>query len=620
MAIEISKRQAKIIELLISADQPLTAQTLSQACRVSEKTIRNDVQQLNQLYGQPVIESKAGAGFFLGSAYQQLSTKKVVNQPNLEYDLLTHIIDHEMVDYYETAEQFYISESTLDLMIKRLNRIIATDDEAVIKRKQNKLYVDGSEDVRRMLFTRFLAQEIKSNRVDLIKYEEYFDFFEFQKLLKLVVHFLQSHEMVMNDFATISFVLHVAVIMDRLMKGSISHSKDFLTISRLSPAALSLIDEIEKEFDLKIPNEEYPYFHYLVSEDTKDQLLNFKEMKEIVYSLLSKINEQFYIDFFKDEKILDNLSNHLVALHARSRDKQYFSNTLTEEIKRTYPFIYNVSVYAASYIQKKLEITFPDYEITYIALHFLAASENISNKLEKNVLIISPFGERGNQIVINQLRKLNDFNFKIDVINALISPCFSEDAYDLILSTKPISTIHTPVIQYQLTLSPEDLRKITDVLQTTLNTLVLKDYVRPALFFADQTFKTATECILFMCQQLALEGCVDEDYYDLVLAREALSSTSFGNYAIPHAIERTAKENSIAICLFDRPIQWGENKVRMALLLAFKEERTNDFGQLFEELVQLLADDAFVKKLSKSKTLSEFLQLCQTQLDSQQKS
>lgn len=156
----ISHRQEKILEKLSLSQQPSTASQLSKELGVSSKTIRNDIQQLNQLSELPVILSKAGAGFFLNqknSLFQQTKIEK--QSDNSAFELLTRLLDQKECDFYQLADEFFISESTLDRIVKELNTKIAKNDpRLLIKRRQNQLFIEGDEAAKRRVFTLFLNQ------------------------------------------------------------------------------------------------------------------------------------------------------------------------------------------------------------------------------------------------------------------------------------------------------------------------------------------------------------------------------------------------------------------------------------------------------------------------------
>nr|WP_232845430.1 helix-turn-helix domain-containing protein [Enterococcus innesii] len=200
--------------------QPSTAGQLSKDLGVSSKTIRNDIQQLNQLFEQPMILSKAGTGFYLNPEHDQFQQKTSDKQPtNLYFDLLTRLLDQKACDFYELAEEFFISESTLDRMVKELNTLIAkSDQQLLIKRKQNRLLIEGDEAAKRRVFTLFLNQEIATNKLSLDNYSDYFEQIDLVKLSEVVVNVHQREGFFVNDFSTISFILHLAVLLERISK------------------------------------------------------------------------------------------------------------------------------------------------------------------------------------------------------------------------------------------------------------------------------------------------------------------------------------------------------------------------------------------------------------------
>lgn len=59
------------------------------------------------------------------------------------------------------------------------------------------------------------------------------------------------------------------------------------------------------------------------------------------------------------------------------------------------------------------------------------------------------------------------------------------------------------------------------------------------------------------------------------------------------------------------------NRVKLVLLLTMKEERDNSFEELFGQLVTILNERSFVKKLAKQEDFQQFIELCeQKTLDS----
>lgn len=615
----ISHRQEKILEKLSLSQQPSTASQLSKELGVSSKTIRNDIQQLNQLSELPVILSKAGAGFFLNqknSLFQQTKIEK--QSDNSAFELLARLLDQKECDFYQLADEFFISESTLDRIVKELNTKIAKNDpQLLIKRRQNKLFIEGDEAAKRRVFTLFLNQEIETNKLSLDNYSDYFEEIDLAKLSSIVVKVHQEEGFLINDFSTISFILHLAVLLERVSKKSyLNASQSVLKENKSRQLTLAMVHQLEKSFGVEIPEKEYAYIYRLYSGSVvSDEDLADKELKRIIEALLVSIDSIFLIDFTQDEKITDYLLTHVSALYKRSAHQQYLVNPLLEEIKSKFPFVYNVSVYASGFLQEKLNIQFPEDEVAYLSLHFLSALENIRAHKKKRILLVSPYGVGNQRVVRNQLNKIQEFDIELSVAESIfvMTSEMTEDK-SLILTTEALDLkTNVPIYRYESFLTERDLEKIQQILVEENQTpSVLTTFLKEDLFFPQKEFKNREEIIQFLCQELSEKGYCEKDYVEKVLKREALSSTAFGDfYALPHAIKREAKKNAVAICSLAKPVQWKEKKVRLVLLLALKEERDNSFEQLFEELVQMLNDASRVKKLSKQATFQDFLSLCQ---------
>lgn len=295
----ISQRQEKILEKLSLNQQPSTAGQLSKELGVSSKTIRNDIQQLNQLSEQPMILSKAGTGFYINpenNHLQQLASDK--QSKNLTFDLLMRLLDQKACDFYELADEFFISESTLDRMVKELNRLIAKRDQRlIIKRKQNRLLIEGDEAAKRRVFTLFLNQEIETNKLSLDNYSDYFEQIDLAKLTKVVINVHQKEGFFVNDFSTISFILHLAVLLERVSKKSyLNPSQASLKETKSRQMTLAMVKELETNFEVKIPEEEYAYIYRLYSGSlVSDEDLADKKLKQAIEGVLTNIDSIFLL-------------------------------------------------------------------------------------------------------------------------------------------------------------------------------------------------------------------------------------------------------------------------------------------------------------------------------------
>ncbi|MCO8287461.1 HTH domain-containing protein, partial [Tetragenococcus halophilus] len=174
----ILSRQKRLVKYLAVAKQPLTAKELAGTLEVSTKTVRNDIQQINLSLDSNKIVSKNGIGFYFKKQLDNDTQLQMENDsPNALYDLLLQLLDHKSCNFYDLADLFFISESTLNRYIKDLNYMLLKDNSSSlpIQRKNNQIFIQGKEEDKRKIFNRFLNQEVEENKLDLEAYSDYFE-------------------------------------------------------------------------------------------------------------------------------------------------------------------------------------------------------------------------------------------------------------------------------------------------------------------------------------------------------------------------------------------------------------------------------------------------------------
>ena len=608
----ISDRQSQIINYLSEQQIPITAKKIAEFLNVSEKTIRNDIALINKELKKTVVFSKAGFGYFI----KELPTNNsIVQNDNTIFFILKEIIDRKKIIYYDLAEKFYISETTLERYIKELNsKIIKMNDSLCIIRKKNYLYINATEEQKRKIFNFFLKEEIGKNKLELNKYSDYFQNIDFNRLSQLIISYHKSINYHMNDFAIINFILHLAVLLERIIeKNTVSKTNESnLEKNLLRFQTKQLIPLLESTFDIKIPIHEIEYINKLYNLSASSSNYYTEKITNSINAILQKINESFYIDFSTDKSLIIFLSNHVESLYNRAQKNSFLINPLLDDIKRIYPFIYNIAVFASYYIQELLSISYPDDEIAFIALHFLSSYENINNLETKTIAVVSAYGQANTRLVKKQLRNIIDFNIKVcEFTSTLEFSSYQIENFDLIVSDTILdNSKYIPIYYFYISLNNTDLENINKLLKKKkIKVSKIAKFIKPELFFTNINFHDKYECISFLASRMTKEGFCEPNFVKEVIEREKLSSTAFGNhYALPHAIRRVANSNSIAICILNKPLLWDKKKVYLILLMSFNDDKNIKLNALFEELAFILDDIKNVKKLIKCQNYQQFIQ------------
>lgn len=605
-----TKRQSLIIDCL-KDHHIITAKELANQLSVSSKTVRNDIKKINEKKTGTIIHSVPGQGYRIDKNFTQQDSDWHYNENSIYFEILNLLINKLKVDFYEVADQLFISESTLGRRIKEINKKLSKYEKNLkIIRSDNQLYIQGEED-KRKIFKYFLDREVETITLNLQMYESYFKYCNIEELSKILHDYNIKNDFIINDFKTITMVLHLAILIERISDEHYVTGYQDVNDSYSMYLAEGLVKKIQKTYEILFTQSEIHYIAKLYSVNIPQK--NKKESKkslDIINRILSEINDEFSIDFSENESFVKHLDNHLESLYERSQHAKYLPNPFTDEIKNKSPLIYNLSVYAASVIKKEWGCELPEDEITYIALHFLSASRYEKKGKVKNVTILSPFGMGAMFLIKNQLNTIPNYSFEVtEFLSIFDKNKVKNTSADLILTTISI-TEHDdlPIYHFDGLLTQEDLDNIADLLIVSENKSIFNHFFKPELFYVDKEFNHKTQVIEFLCEKLNEYDYVEADYVNKVLEREKLSSTSYKKcYAIPHAIYREAKENIVAVCNLKNPVKWAGDDVNIVFLFALKKEKDNAFEQIFNIFSRILDNKEDVIKLSKAKCYDDFI-------------
>ena len=150
------------------------------------------------------------------------------------------------------------------------------------------------------------------------------------------------------------------------------------------------------------------------------------------------------IDVTRDDKLLKGLLFHIVPMIYRLRMGIKIKNPLLEEIKNQYSIPYNLTWYAISRVQDKLDVTLTEDEVGFITVHFLVSIDK--NTEVKKVLIVCPTGIGTSELIANKIKKVLPYQDIVEVVS--IRKLYENDIknVDLIISSVHLQIDNKPVV------------------------------------------------------------------------------------------------------------------------------------------------------------------------------
>ena len=203
----------------------------------------------------------------------------------------------------------------------------------------------------------------------------------------------------------------------------------------------------------------------------------------------------------------------------------------------------------------------------------------------------------------------------ITEINSVLDKELNLEDVDLIITTEKISTpIGVRQVVVSPTLSEKNIKSIFDVIEVIKEekkNAKLKanflDLFNPDLFFLDTEFESSNEAIDAICGQMLKMGYVDEQFRQGIYNREKISACSYSNIAIPHPLDFYSDRPSIAVAINKKRFRWGENEVKLILLLSLNSEYSEKLRDFFDFVFTRLNNEEFFDTLTSVRSYEEFV-------------
>ncbi|MDT2661567.1 BglG family transcription antiterminator [Enterococcus hulanensis] len=630
------EKHLKILLLLDESNEWRPSKKIAQRLGYSQRSVKNYIQQINQLFSEAIISSKKG--YRLNTAqrekiFQYFDIEPVQTFQSIEsrrkYLLLNLLKTTQPLNIFDLSEQLYTSVTTVKKDIQALNNEI---DEYNIKivSAGDYLKVIGEENEKRRTFIDQVYGDTDSLILTEETIQQLFPDLKIFEMKTLINNSLVDNDLFVDEYALISILLHVTLFIEQMRGGTNSSNAAKIVIldEKLYDISKQLAAALQDFLKIEIEESEiYEIYILLLAKTstaeqkrvTREDIESFvnDETIVIVEKILSFLKD-FYVIDLKDESFYIPFVLHINSLLTRARVGHFLKNPLLTSIKNGQPFIYELAVSVTSIISEFTQVKISDDEIGYIALHLGGAFSKENQKYHK--LVCALLVPEVRTLAPDLKKKLeSQFNDTI-YIERVYTTNFDQRElanFDLIISTIPIRNFDssTPVVAITPFFTSEDQKKIyfkIDEIKLKRTYQDFKDNLNQIVdnkyFMKNTVLKTREEVIEVVADILVNEKVAQEDFKENVLARERMSSTAFNNIAIPHTFKMNALQSKMYIIVSERAISWGKKDfVNLVFLFAISEQDKQIFYNVFEILSLLFANEENTLEAVNKKNFADFI-------------
>lgn len=621
------KKDLKKIIHLLSKDSWTSSSELAKALAVSSRQIRKYIRELKEI-DENLIESSY-YGYRLKKMPDILHKNSIEFSGNTRttYIIQKLIILPQGIHVYDLCDEMFISETTLENDLKKVKRILS-EFNLQIKREHGNILLIGNEQKKRKLMNHLLSgigsESIKfGSKLSILQGE-----YNVSNFNEPIHKILEKNQLIADEYAFNNIIFHLIITIDRIRS---ENNIDDLGSFVIDPndkrkcATLEISEFIKNTFNLILNNAELTNLYIIIIGNTRypnsliqnDHQLEFAlddQYVQLSKSLLYEVSSIYYLDAFPDSFILQ-FAIHISNMLDRIKKGYIAKNPMTLTIKENYPLIYDISVFLARNISKTYNVIINEAEITFISFHI---GGYLENHIKLTDIVSCAFVySKYLQLYMPYINKIIERFSNQLLVTTIISSAELKalpNNLDFIISTIPLS-LNVPVAVIKPFADENDFVKIKKYIMNVQNNKKINNIINAIsslfhyeLFLIDPKFNNREEAIIHMSKNVIHLGYADDALTDDILQREKMSSTTYGEVAIPHSLHHT-KKSFISVAIVKDGLYWENKKIKIIFMLGIQKEERKVFSQTFDYLVEVLYNASNVTKLCNQSSYENFVSI-----------
>lgn len=486
----MNRRTREVLTHLISKNeygQSSTIEGLAEIFNVSSRTIRYDIEQINDYLKKsqlvPLVLDRQG-NIFVSDSIQNAKSSlekegfysiKLSKDERICLEACILICRNDFVTLADLAEYLFVSRSTIVQDQTHLKQLLKENKLYLFSYPNKGLLLEGEEIQKR----RFLFKMICTYS-DIFKYSTVYhhlmeilggqelQYIENREIIKKI---LSSAEKVYGRFLTDTSFYQMNVYLElvwfRLSKKCYIDSIDYIHNTKHYDMAYDIMQQYGRFVTDTVPKEEVIFLdsllnkvRYIKKETNTSEIV---KLQLVTMTFIENVSLEINVELQKDYVLYENLINHLQSTFLEIGEVSE-NNEIIYEIGDKYPYLKEVSRNNLYILEEYLGRPISDSELIYIVIHICAAIERMKSKtLHYSVVLVCGSGIGTARFLQARLEKY--FKFEVlDIISAHSIPTFDFSGVDVVISTISLHNYDIDYIQVSPMLSDTDCIRVGDVI------------------------------------------------------------------------------------------------------------------------------------------------------------
>jgi transcriptional antiterminator len=500
-------RLYSVVLLLGDEEKPATVRQIAAQLGVSEKTVRNTLDELNEcLPDDLLLVRKPGVGTWI-SGNLALREKMLVQLANEQQKSSCYskqerryiisrmfIISNRVLTAREISLELFINRTTIYDDISVLREFFGEYEIIIESDKTGNMQVTGDESKIRDAFYSLMQEQKaykKTNCIDapverklVSKLSRLLDFALDEKELFILTNIIRNTELnlgyMLTDDSFEMLVEYLAIALIRIRQNNyVSYSKRMLDDLRGKgefSEALELGSAIQEELGIAMPLSEIYYITSRIlclsspNREITEQFntAHYADITEAVDSFINELQRCLSVSLIDDIELYHGICLLLKPALERQKHGMNLHNPLLSEIKLKYPREFGAVYMCAPVFERHLDIRLSEAELGYFALQLAAVLARRQCPLR--VLVVCQNGVGTSSILHANLAEFKNDLQIMDMLSSRELEEYDCSEIDFILTTVSIEQSDLPVLRVKPLMDELDrgnLRKYIQGLRKT---------------------------------------------------------------------------------------------------------------------------------------------------------
>lgn len=623
-----NENRTAVILRNIEMQSVCSVESLAAKLDVSQKTIRNDIKELNCLLGgYACISNNKGTCkliVFAPKGFTEIRNK-IYKQEDLfnsshtrmayMFWQLMHAEEPYLTD--DLSEEMKVARTTTIGDLNRLRKVIEKYDLKIKGKANTGLALCGDEYKIRL----FILENI---------YEQLYLNFPLGQIIREKLYDFQ--ERLSMDALGFGFFYRFFVVMIQRMESG--H-----TIKKLEPkyeelygsSAYMIVDEFLNEIEqvkgYKISKEERLFLSISVAgmrtpantAEIEQKISISEGVADLIIEILDRIKAELNVTVVANE-LFDDFVYHVFFMINRLKYGFHIYNPMVDDFKNKYSVAYKMAEIAKGVLEERVGIEMTEDEKGFLAAYFgVFLLEQEPEKKRCKIAIVCGSGKIIGRLIENQLKKIFDVEPEFEIFYGIFDENRKDDFDYIVTTTELHMDTKTPVIfmdevfdREYIQRKFENMRYLSEAGRTIrkgIDSLFMNLLDETRFFVLDQE-SSYDENVDRMARALTNQGELDAGFAQRVREREKYSTMVLDqNIAFPHTKNMLSKL-TLAMGVFPDMLKDDKyGNIRIIILLGIPESMEDDtvLVRLYDDILSIGKKPDVIPKIQKMESYREFL-------------